>query len=213
MGEDKMFCDLGGLPVVARTLMAIDKCACVDEIVVVTREDMLEQVAKIANDLCINKARKFLIGGEDRLHSAIAGVFECDSRAKLIGIHDGARPFASEKLVSEVVSAAWTHRAAAPGVPVTDTIKVTSESFVDETPARASLTAVQTPQVFQADIIKCALTNAAEKELSVTDDCSAVEAIGVPVFITDGDADNIKLTVQRDLDIAKVILSERGETQ
>lgn len=84
------------------------------------------------------------------------------------------------------------------------------DSVVD-TPDRNLVALIQTPQVFNADIIKTALTKAVEKKLPVTDDCSAVEAMGIKITVVDGEPDNIKLTTKRDAYVAERILDDRGE--
>lgn len=213
MGEDKMFCCIGGIPVLARTLLAVDGNDDVDEIIVVTREDLLERCAELCLEYGIKKADKFLIGGSDRLHSSLAGTTEASFDAKLIGIHDGARPLVSGELISAVIRCANKFGAAAPAVPVRDTIKLAIDGVVETTPVRDNVFAVQTPQVFSAEIIKCALTAAVKNELAVTDDCSAVEEIGMSVRIVPGEEDNIKITVPRDLYLAELILSEKEKEQ
>lgn len=209
MGGDKLFLEIGGMPVIARTLLSFEKSEAVDEIIVVTREDLIEKCASICIEYGIDKANKFLIGGSDRLHSALAGVTEASEEAKLIGIHDGARPFVTGELIESVVRCAAKFDAAAPAVPVNDTVKLVIDGVVETTPVRDNVFAVQTPQVFSSDIIKCALTSAVENELIVTDDCSAVEELGMPVHIVKGDADNIKFTTPRDIDLAQAILRQR----
>lgn len=209
MGEDKLLLEIGGMPVIIRTLLAFEKCEAVDEIIVVTREDLIEKCAALCMEYGIEKANKFLIGGSDRLHSALAGVMEASEEAKLIGIHDGARPFVTGELIENVVQCAAKFDAAAPAVPVNDTIKLAADGVVEATPVRDNVFAVQTPQVFLPDIIKCALTAAAENELAITDDCSAVEELGMPVRLVTGDADNIKLTTPRDIDLGRIILRQR----
>ncbi len=206
MGKDKMFIEIGGMPVIARTLLAFEKSEDVDEIIVVTREDLVEKCAALCIEYGIDKANKFLMGGSDRLHSALAGVTEASDESKLIGIHDGARPFVTGELITEVVRCADKFDAAAPAVPVNDTVKLVIDGVVETTPVRENVFAVQTPQVFLADVIKCALTSAIENEIIVTDDCSAVEEIGMPVHIVRGEVDNIKLTTPRDIELAEVIL-------
>ncbi len=212
MGEDKLFLPLGGAPVLARTLLNLEACEAVSEIILVTREDSLERCAALCRQYAVSKAGKILIGGQERLNSAFAGVMEASPEAGLIGIHDGARPFASPELITRVVDAASRYQAAAPGIPVKDTIKLTDgDVTVLETPPRERLTAVQTPQVFQADLIKCALTNAVRKGLSFTDDCAAVEAIGGQIHLVPGYSDNLKLTEPMDLTLAELILQRRSE--
>ena len=132
-------------------------------------------------------------------------------KATLIAIHDGARPFVSEKLIERVVHAAKAHSAAAPAVTSSDTVRLlNSKGAVAETPDRDLVALVQTPQVFIAELIKAALTRAVDKNVRVTDDCSAVEAMGYKVTIVAGEADNIKLTTTKDLYAAEGILAERS---
>ena len=102
--------------------------------------------------------------------------------------------------------------AAAPAIPVKDTIKVSKTGGVDETPDRKTLFAVQTPQVFDTALLLGALQNAKQKGLTLTDDCSAVEALGMTVLLTDGSEENIKITTPLDLEIAELILKRREET-
>lgn len=206
MGEDKLFIELGGMPVLARTLLAIEKSEYVDEIIVVTRSDLLEKCAKLCIEYGIEKAGRFLLGGSDRLHSALAGAVEASGEAKLIGIHDGARPFVSQALIERVIRCAAEYDAAVPALPVHDTVKIAVNGIIETTLERENVVSVQTPQVFTAELIKCALTSAVENGLSITDDSSAVEELGVPVRTVAGEADNIKLTTPNDLELAEVLL-------
>ena len=103
-----------------------------------------------------------------------------------------------------------TTLAAAPAVRVKDTIKVSTGGAVDETPDRSTLYAVQTPQVFDRDLLAAALQNAKEQGIALTDDCSAVEALGMPVQLTDGDEENLKITTPLDLELAALILRRRA---
>lgn len=211
MGEDKLFLEFGGKTVLARTLLALENCDAVDEILIVTRPDRVEDCAALGRSLILSKAHKVLIGGQTRSQSALAGVTEASTNAGLIGIHDGARPLVTPQLVSEVVNRAYRFGAAAPGVGIKDTVKLTENGIITETLPRDALVAIQTPQVFQADLIKCALTSAVQKKQAFTDDCAAVEAIGGTIQIVPGDPDNIKLTDPYDLETAERILRRRGE--
>ena len=101
--------------------------------------------------------------------------------------------------------------AAAPAIPVRDTIKVAHNALVERTPDRSTLFAVQTPQVFSADLLKAALQSALTDGATITDDCSAVERIGKEVYLTEGSEENLKITTPLDLVIAEAILQRRGE--
>lgn len=210
MGADKLFLPLAGIPVLARTLMQFEQCRAISEIVVVTREDKIVPAADLCKEYGITKATKILLGGATRLESSAAGVFQADRHSKLIAISDGARPLVTPELISSAVEAAKTYRAAAVAVPVKDTIKIAENGVVTGTPDRNTMFAVQTPQVFEADIIKAALTKALREKRAVTDDCSAVEALGHPVYLIDGSYENIKITTPEDLALSEALLAARG---
>ena len=210
MGEDKLFLLLRGKPVLAWTLEALNGCAAVDEIILVTRADCLDAAAALKQTYSLVKLSKVVLGGETRTQSALAGVCEASSKAKIICIHDGARPFVSRDVIEDAVHQAVLHHAAAPALKVKDTLKYAADRMVTETLDREALFAVQTPQAFDADIIKAALTKAVKDGKSYTDDCAAVEALGVTVRLSLGREENIKLTTPEDLAHAEAILARCG---
>lgn len=205
-GVNKMFLELDGVPVLARTLMALEACDNINEIIISTRDTDIPAVGALCKEYGINKATKIVRGGATRAESVYNGVKEASPEAELIAVHDGARPFITPKLVSEVVKTAREHHAAAPGVRVKDTIKVVKNGRVVDTPDRETLFAIQTPQIFDADLLKGALANAINKSLPVTDDCMAVEALGAEVWIVNGSYDNIKITTPEDIYAGMAIL-------
>lgn len=214
MGTDKMLYELEGKPVLARTLLAFESSELVDEIVVVTRPDLLETVAELCKSYKISKISRVISGGATRTESALAGVSEVSPKAKLIAIHDGARPFVTADLILRTVFAADEYMAAAPVIPSTDTLKaIDDKGFMLGTVDREHTVRVQTPQIFKADLIKAALSRAVEKNLTLTDDCSAMEMLNVKAHTVQGDEDNIKLTTPRDLIAAQAILRDREELQ
>ncbi len=209
-GQDKLFAEIAGTPVLALTLTALDRCPGIKQIVVVAREQELESVSELCRTYKIRKADKIITGGATRLESVYAGVLAASPAADLIAVHDGARPFVTEGMVSLVLDAAAKHHAAAPAVPVTSTVKQAKDGMVVKTIDRTSLFEVQTPQVFAADLIKGALQSAIEKDLKITDDCMAVEAIGCPVKLTTGLRENIKITTVTDIAFAEAIYARRS---
>ena len=210
MGTDKLTADLCGVPVLVRTLRVFDACALVNEIIVVTRADRIEEMADLCKEYGIAKVTKVLAGGSTRVESALVGVSEVDPKASRIAIHDGARPLVTTELIERTVRAAKEYYAAVPVIPSTDTLKAVDEKgYVIGTVDRATTWRVQTPQVFKADFIKGALTKAMEKNLPLTDDCSAMEMMGVKTMTVPGDEDNIKLTTPRDMILAEAILKAR----
>ena len=212
MGSDKLLHNLGIMPVLARTLLAFQDCDLVDEIVVVTRMEKIMEVAGLCKKYRIEKASKVISGGATRMESALAGVSEVKSRAKLIAIHDGARPLVSVELIERTIRAAAQYKAAVPAVKSVDSLKlVDDKDTVTGSVDREQVLRVQTPQVFEADLIKGALSYAAEKKLPLTDDCSAAELMGIKAHMVPGEEDNIKLTTPRDMLFAAAILKDRGE--
>ena len=205
-GIDKVMAPIGGEPMICRTVRQFQECDVIREIVVVTREDLIVPIM----DLChgYDKVKAVVVGGNTRDASVILGMNTLSDKVKLVAIQDGARPFASWQLIDRVVRAANSYGAAAPAVLVKDTIKVVSGGIVKETPDRSRLQAVQTPQVFDFDLLRGALKKAKADGAAITDDCSAVERLGMSVKIVEGDEKNIKITTPFDLKIAELILEE-----
>ena len=210
-GENKIFSEIGGIPVIAHTLMAFENCDLIDEIIVTSRSEDIAEIANICSEYDITKAKKIIIGGDTRAGSVYNGVMETSPGAYLIAVHDGARPLVTDDIITKAVLKASVTNAAAPAVPVKDTVKSVVDGKIIGTPDRSTLYAFQTPQVFSGDILKGALQNALEKRLPITDDCMAVEALGIPIYVTEGSYENIKITTPSDLDIAEMILERRED--
>ena len=209
MGQDKLFAPLGGVPVLIHTLRALESCPSVGAIIVVTRSDHLVEVGKLCREAALSKVSKVVSGGATRTESVLAGVNAVGEEYPIIAIHDGARPLVSREVVEAAIAAAASGSAAAPAVPVKDTVKEAERGIVTATPDRSRLFAVQTPQVFDGDLIRTALTRAVEDGISLTDDCAAVERMGVPVALTQGSYTNLKITTPEDLAVAEALLEWR----
>ncbi len=205
-GIDKVMAPLGGEPMILRTLRTFQNCDAITEIVVVTREDLILPITDLSRNL--SKVKAVVAGGKSRQESVHLGLNALSEKVQLAAIHDGARPLITWQLIDRVVRAAHTHSAAAPAVPVKDTIKVVEGRVVKYTPDRATLFAVQTPQVFDFDLLRGALKKAELEDAQVTDDCSAVELLGMAVKIVEGDERNLKVTTPMDLKIAEMLLEE-----
>ncbi len=205
-GIDKVMAELNGEPMILRTVRTFESSDAIKEIVVVTREDLILPVMRLCAGM--PKVRAVICGGSSRQESVQMGLNALSSRVKLVAVQDGARPLITEAVIDRTVRAAHTYGAAAPAIPVKDTIKVVTGGVVKETPDRAALQAVQTPQVFDFDLLRGALKKAYEDGAAVTDDCSAVERLGMAVKIVEGDERNIKVTTPMDLKIAKLLLEE-----
>ena len=205
-GIDKVMADLGGEPMIVRTVRAFQNCDAIASIVIVTREDLIRPISDLCRDM--KKVAAVVAGGKSRQESVHLGLNALPKGTKLAAVHDGARPLVSWQVIDRVVRAANTYGAAAPAIPVKDTIKVVQGGLVKETPDRSSLMAVQTPQVFDFDLLRGALRKAEEDRAQVTDDCSAVERTGMRIKIVEGDERNLKVTTPMDLKIAELLLEE-----
>ena len=210
-GQNKLMLPLDGIPVLARTLLALDGSRLIDEIVVAVREEDLLPTGDLCRLYGVTKPVKIVRGGESRLDSVLAAAMECREDAAFLAVHDGARPLADPELIDRVVALAHRTNAAAPAVPVKDTIKVVRDGKVESTPDRDTLRAIQTPQAFDAPVLRAALQAAAEAGAAVTDDCAAVERLGKEVYILDGSYENIKITTPEDIALAEAILQRREE--
>ena len=203
-GIDKIMAPLDGKPVLWYTVHAFQEHPDIKEILIVTRADLLAETGELCRASGFSKVTAVLVGGETRLDSVLAGVTNVSRKAKLIAVHDGARPLVSAEVISAAVKCAAKTGASAPAIPVKDTVKTAEKSVVTGTPDRSTLFAVQTPQIFDDDLLRAALENAQKKQLSVTDDCSAVEAMGMRVTLTEGEERNLKITTPMDLSVAKL---------
>lgn len=209
-GVNKLLEPLDGVPVLMRTLTVLQTAEEIDEIIVAAREEDLVEVSRLCRTYGITKCTKVVRGGESRAHSVLLAALEASPEAALLAVQDGARPLLSPELVDRVVTAAARCGAAAPAVPVKDTVKaVRADGAVEETLERDVLRAVQTPQVFEASLLKAALQSALESGVPITDDCSAVERLGKVVFLVEGEEENLKITTPVDMILAEAILSAR----
>lgn len=205
-GIDKVMAPLGGEPMIVRTVRTFQNCDAVKEIVVVTREDLIPRITSLCGKF--PKVQAVVVGGSDRAESVKNGLNMLSSKVKLAAVHDGARPLITPVVIDRTIRAAHTYGAAAPAIPVKDTIKVVSGGVVTTTPDRNTLKAIQTPQVFDIALLRGALKKAQAADAVITDDCSAVELMGFCVKIVEGDERNIKVTTPMDLKIAELLLEE-----
>ena len=206
-GIDKVMAPLGGEPMILRTVRAFEDCEAVKEIVIVTREDLMGPIAEICSGF--TKIRSVVQGGSSRQESVKLGLLAFSKEVRLAAVHDGARPLVSGELIDKVIRAAHSYGAAAPAIPVKDTIKVFEGGFIAATPDRSTLRAVQTPQVMDRDLLLGALEKAEQEGIALTDDCSAVEHIGMRVRLVEGEERNLKVTTPLDLKIAELLLEEK----
>ena len=206
-GIDKVMAPLKGQPMICHTVRAFQSCDAIKEIVIVTRQDMIAPITQLCREF--PKVKAVVAGGNSRQESVSLGLNTLSDKVKLAAIHDGARPLVSWQLIDLTVRMAHNYGAAAPAVPVKDTVKVVEGGLAKETPDRSKLRAVQTPQVFDFDLIRGALQKAKLEGAELTDDCSAVERMNMTVRIIDGEETNIKVTTPMDLKLAEMLMEER----
>ncbi len=205
-GIDKVMAPLKGEPMIVHTVRAFEDCDAVKEIVIVTRQDLISPIAELC--CCFSKVRAVVAGGSSRQESVCNGLRALSEEVELAAVQDGARPLVSWQLIDRVIRAANSYAAAIPAIPVKDTIKIVPDGLVEETPDRSQLRAVQTPQVFDIDLLRTALHHAEQTGAEVTDDCSAVELLGMKVKVVEGDERNLKVTTPFDLKIAEMLMEE-----
>ncbi len=207
----KQFVSIGHLPILAHTVAKLESSEAIDDIIIVCEKERVDHVATEIVDACrFTKIRRIVAGGKERQDSVFAGFQACPS-ADFVLIHDGVRPFISQTKIREVLDSAVLHRAAILAVQAKDTIKAQDEQqFVERTLDRSVLWSVQTPQVFEYDLLKQAFETAFRDNYYATDESALVEAIGHRVKIVPGDYDNIKITSPEDVVIAEAILERLG---
>ena len=207
-GIDKVMAELDGEPMIVRTVRTFQSCDAIKEIVIVTRPDLILPITGLTN--AFDKVTAVVCGGKSRQESVSLGMNALSEKCELAAIQDGARPLVTWQLIDRVVRAAHAYHAAIPVIPVKDTIKVCNSALVISTPDRSTLRAVQTPQVFDFDLLRGALKQAEADGAEVTDDCSAVERMGMTVKIVDGDERNLKVTTPLDLKLAEMLMEENA---
>ena len=198
--DNKQLAEVGGHPVLLRAIMAFEQAETVDEIIVVTSEELITVLSEYIREYGFEKVTQLVRGGDTRQQSVARGLECCAAHTAFVAVHDGARPFVSPDLIDEVNRAAYVYGNAIPGVAPVDTVKLlNTERSVERTLDRRSLVCVQTPQTFAAAQYRAALRAAQLKGRDYTDDSQLLEAAGVPVHVIEGQPDNIKITTRQDL--------------
>lgn len=207
---NKQYIELGGMPVLARTIAAFQKCGQVDEIVVVINEEDIQFCKdSIIDRYGLNKVKTLVSGGAERQNSVYKGLCAVDDKCGIVLIHDGARPFVPIENIVASIENARIYRACGVGVKIKDTVKISnSDGFVSSTPDRNNLWSIQTPQSFDYRIIMKAHEEAIRNNYIGTDDMMLVEKMGIPVKIVEGSYKNIKITTPEDIIIGEAILAD-----
>lgn len=205
-GIDKVFAQINGKPLLARVVDVFQECNMIDEIIIVLGHANLERVREMADEQGWSKVTSLCLGGARRQDSVREGL-KMLKDCHWVMIHDGARPLITVDMIERGLAEARENGAAVAAVPVKDTIKTASPGgFVDSTPLRDTLWAIQTPQVFRFDLILQAHEKIHE---DVTDDATMVEKLGYDVKLYIASYENIKITTPDDLALAEIILRDR----
>lgn len=209
-GKSKQFLILDNTPVLIKSIQAFEAIDDVKEIIITARKQDFDIIEDFIAQYGVRKVKHIVEGGATRQDSIYAAVEKVEKEADLIAVHDGARPLIKREVIESVIQKADEVDAAACAVPVKDTIKIIDSSGkIVTTPERDSLRAVQTPQVFRLSLYKEAIEKAVSDGKQYTDDCQLVESMGYPVYLVDGDYENIKITTPDDLLVAEKFLYER----
>lgn len=202
----KQYINIKGKPILYYTLKKFNECNDIDNIVLVLPKDEIDYCKKeILEKYSLNV--DLLVEGGDERQDSVYNALESMEESDLVLIHDGARPFVSETVISEGIKLARKYGAAAPGVMPKDTIKIKDRSGISiDTPKRESLVAIQTPQIFRFDMIKECHRKIKEEHIVVTDDTMVVEKYNNKVYVYDGEYTNIKVTTPEDLILAEKLI-------
>ena len=215
LGKNKAFAEVGGLPLLVQCLRMVNDTGMAHKTIVAVGADevaMTEALLKDYHEYFAGLQTTVVAGGAERTDSVKNALALAGSEG-WIAVHDGARPFAGTEVFERTLQAAQQTGAAIAAVPVKNTIKVVdAEGFVVNTPQRSSLMAVQTPQIFKAQLLQRAYSDDNLKGAAVTDDASLVERLGVKVAVALGSYENIKITTPEDLLLAEKICADRGMT-
>jgi 2-C-methyl-D-erythritol 4-phosphate cytidylyltransferase len=204
---DKLFLGLVGCPVVVHTWRRFVEAKCIDHLVIVVRDGMQSAFQELAEKYSLKKPFQLVAGGKERQDSVWNGLEAVPVGTKIVAIQDGARPCTSETLIAATIAAAQETGAAVTAQPVTDTIKESADGkTATRTLDRSKLWAVQTPQTFQLEIIRRALTEVRRQNLYVTDDTAACELIGQSVRLVASAEPNPKVTRPEDLPFIEMLL-------
>ncbi len=209
----KVFVPLAGRPMVEWSLRVYDRCEAIEGIVLVVAEELLGRARDIVGAAELESAVTIVPGGETRPKSVRAGLEALrDLCPEIVCVHDGARPLIDEATIQRSIAVARRHGAAIAAVPATDTIKrCDSDGRIEATPPRCELYHAQTPQTFRYRLLLDAYEAARREGLDVTDDAQLVERLGHPVYVSEGDRDNFKITTREDHARAEWLLGQRKE--
>jgi len=212
MGFDKLAAALAGESVLVRSLLAFEACPEVGEIRVVTNPEKFDEVTEAARRLGLAKFVEVIAGGAERHLSVHAGLNRVGGDYELVAVHDAARPLVTPAAISRCVSVAASHGAATLAHRVADTLKRgNAAGEVVDAVSRDDLWAMETPQIFSTALLCEAYAGVLARGEVVTDEVSAVTALGRVVKLVENTEPNLKITVPGDLAVAAAILRSRDQ--
>jgi 2-C-methyl-D-erythritol 4-phosphate cytidylyltransferase len=204
--QPKAFAKLAGRPLLAESLVRLDASDWIDSIVIVAPPEWEEPAILLADELAVGKANACVAGGATRVDSVRAGLAEVPEEAAAVLVHDAARPLVAEAVVERVVARLGEWDGAVPAVRVPDTVKRVSDGRVLQTVDRSDLYLAQTPQAFEAAILREAIARASAE---LGDCAAAVEAVGGRIAVVEGDPRLVKVTTAADLALVEQLLEAR----
>lgn len=208
-GFNKTFIPLLEHPILAHTVSVLASCPEIEHIIVIVGQEEVAYATAMLTKLKLKKSWKVVVGGRERQHSINNALGILPEETELVVVHDGARPLIEPEIISAAISAAYIHGAVGVAVPVKDTIKIVNEEgFINSTPDRSVLWAIQTPQVFRTALLQQAYAQAKKDGYLGTDDAALVERMGVSVKIVKGSYRNLKITTPEDLITAEALMSK-----
>ena len=220
MGFDKLFALVSGKPIIAHTIAAFENTKCVDEVILVGRADSLDELRKIVGQL--TKVKQVVAGGAERSDSVRAGLDHLNPKCDFVAVHDAARPMITPEKITRVFEVCRSIGGAATlAEPINDTLKradlaavaasakETGDLIIKESVDRNGVYGMQTPQVFARKLLEEAYDLVAKKNVSVTDEVSAVELLGRKIVLVPNHDFNFKITYPRDLPLAEFVLKQR----
>ncbi|HEY7926026.1 MAG TPA: 2-C-methyl-D-erythritol 4-phosphate cytidylyltransferase [Candidatus Dormibacteraeota bacterium] len=208
MGEDKLFAEVAGRPLLAHTLAAVAQSGAFARVVIAAPSERHALVRELAEQAGIVELA--LTTGGERRQDSVRGALEDVGDVEVVAVHDAARPLCPPQLFIDCVDAARRHGAATTAIPVVDSIKRAVGGVILESLTRGDLYAIQTPQAFRRELLVAGHRQASANGLAVDDDAALVEALGNAVYIVPGNPDNFKVTHRRDLVLLRALFADRA---
>jgi 2-C-methyl-D-erythritol 4-phosphate cytidylyltransferase len=196
MGFNKLLAELEGVPVIVRTAQVFEQCSAIDEIIVVASDE----IGEVLRSAKLTKLKHLIAGGAERHFSVWEGLRSLNDDCDIVAVHDGGRPLIAVEQIAKCVAAAKELRAVACARQVTETLKRCDEKGrIVNSIERKNAWIMETPQVFDRELLVSAYEHVLGSGVVVTDEVSAVQSYGEPVFVVENNTPNLKITYPQDL--------------